>query len=380
MYRTTFLLLAMTGLLLFAEGQNSVRITISKLPDYHAEGSEVFIAGNFNGWNPHNHSYQFRKNAEGNLFIDLKLNAGSYEYKITRGSWEAVETKKGGAATTNRILKVDGDGMHQTIEVEEWADRFPSQPKKSTASSQVKIIDTAFLIPQLNRTRRVWIYLPADYSSSGKKYPVLYMHDGQNVFDDATSFAGEWGVDETLDNLGANKENCIVVAIDNGGIKRMNEYNSLDDQRFGKGEGNEYIDFIAKTLKPHIDKNYRTKKKKDDTFIAGSSMGGLISMYAVLRYPKVFGAAGVFSPSFQISPEIYTQIAEKGKKVKSRIYLFGGKLEGEAMVADILKVFEAMRKVSKSEIEVVIRAEGRHDEPTWRKEFPLFYTWLMKEN
>src|SRR4028118_338545 len=109
--------------------------------------------------------------------------------------------------------------------------------KKSTATRNVKIISTNFYIPQLNRYRRIWIYLPESYASSRKKYPVLYMHDGQNVFEDSTSFSGEWGVDETLDTLASKTSECIVVAIDNGGDKRMNEYAPYNMERFGKGEG-----------------------------------------------------------------------------------------------------------------------------------------------
>src|SRR6185436_17362584 len=97
------------------------------------------------------------------------------------------------------------------------------------------------------------LYLPKGYKQSKKRYPVLYMHDGQNLFDDSTSFSGEWKVDETLDLL---ENPCIVVGIDNGGLKRMNEYNPHDTEQFGKGEGHQYLEFIAKTLKPYIDKKY----------------------------------------------------------------------------------------------------------------------------
>src|ERR1044072_7522726 len=118
-----------------------------------------------------------------------------------------------------------------------------------------------------------------------KKQPhsFLYMHEGQNVFDDLTSFAGEWGVDETLDSIGNHSREMIVVAVDHGETKRINEYCPYDMEKYGKGEGDQYVDFLVKTLKPFIDKKYRTIKTKQNTFIAGSSMGGLISMYAILK-------------------------------------------------------------------------------------------------
>jgi predicted alpha/beta superfamily hydrolase len=201
------------------------------------------------------------------------------------------------------------------------------------------------------------------------------MHDGQNIFDDATSFSGEWGVDEFLDT--SRLRSCIVVAVDHGADKRINEYSPYDMERFGKGEGDAYADFLVQTLKPYIDKNYRTLKGRDNTFIAGSSMGGLISMYAILKYPKTFGGAGVFSPSFWIAPRIYDEIKEKGEKIKGKIYFYAGKQEGEVMVTDMLKAFEKMSDVSKARMTTVIRDDGKHTEATWRKEFPLFYSWLI---
>jgi predicted alpha/beta superfamily hydrolase len=365
--------------------QNSIQLQIKSLPLYHPSGSDIYIAGSFNGWNPQDEKFKFRHNADSSYSIELKLDAGTYEYKITRGGWDKVECKKGGAATANRVLKT---GDEETIEltIEEWVDRFPAVPKKSTASKNVQIIDTAFLIPQLKRTRRIWIYLPESYATSTKRFPVLYMHDGQNLFDDATSYSGEWGVDEYFDSLHKNARQYIVVGIDNGGTRRMNEYCpydfSLDNIAPGhphnKGEGGEYVDFIVKTLKPFIDKKYRTEKNKDNTAIAGSSMGGLISLYAILKYPKIFGAAGVFSPAFWVAPKIFDEIKSKGKKVLSKIYFYAGKQEGESMAPDMLKAYEAMTKVSKSKMQAIIRDDGKHNEATWRKEFPLFYEWALK--
>jgi predicted alpha/beta superfamily hydrolase len=353
--------------------QHTIKLEIKSLPAYHPSGADVYVAGSFNGWNPQDEKYKFQRKANGNYFINLKLDKGIYEYKITRGSWDKAECKKGGTGIENRSLKVETDATVE-LAIEEWADRLPAKPRVSTASKNVHIIDTAFLIPQLKRVRRVWIYLPENYRAN--RYPVLYLHDGQNVFDDATSYAGEWGVDEFLDS--AMLKSCIVVAVDHGGPKRINEYCPYDMEKFGKGEGNEYVDFLVKTLKPFIDKNYHTLKDKSHTFIAGSSMGGLISMYAVLKYPKVFGGAGVFSPAFWISgSKIFDDIKTKGKNVNSKIYFYCGKLEGETMVPDMLKAFEGMHKVSKSKMISVIRDEGKHNEATWRREFPQFYIWMQ---
>ena len=384
--KRVFILAVVLLTFFLSSSQRLVRFSISPLPG-QTLGDTMFIAGSFNSWNPADKNYRLQKDAsarlndsvgQGNYFLETKLADGMYEFKITGGSWTKVECRKNGADIQNRVLKLSSDTTIHAV-VEEWADHFTKKPRHSTASKNVHIIDTAFRMPQLNRVRRIWIYLPPDYNGSNSRYGVMYMHDGQNVFDDSTSFAGEWGVDELMDSISAKKKEMIVVGIDNGGGKRINEYCPYDMERFGKGEGVQYLEFLVKTLKPYIDKNYRTKKHKDDTYIAGSSMGGLISMYAVLKYPKVFGGAGVFSPAFWVGPKIFDDIEKKGKQVNSKIYFYCGGEENETMERDMVKAFEEMRSVSKSKMETSVRPEGKHTESVWREEFPLFYLWLVEK-
>ncbi|HPG11201.1 MAG TPA: alpha/beta hydrolase-fold protein, partial [Chitinophagaceae bacterium] len=140
----------------------------------------------------------------------------------------------------------------------------------------------------------------------------------------------------------------------------------------------EYLEFIVKDLKPYIDKHYRTRKNRQNTFIAGSSMGGLISMYAILKYPKVFGGAGVFSPAFWVNPEIQNYTKEYGKRVKGKIYFYAGKQESDEMVADMQEAYNSLKEVSKARLQIIINENGKHNETTWRNEFPEFYYWLMK--
>lgn len=381
----TFSFFIITLFTLSVTAQQKIRLEINSLPPNSPANSSIFIAGNFNGWNPQNKDYQFQKNEKG-YFLELSLNAGSYEYKLTRGGWNKVECSKEGKDVGNRMLNVDADASIE-LSVEGWKDLFASSsvPKKSTANKNVRILDTAFFIPQLNRKRRVWVYLPPSYTNSTQKYPVLYMHDGQNVFDDATSFSGEWGVDEAIDTLGSRTKECIVVGIDNGGDQRLSEYSPynfrlklLNSDTNIEAVGDKYVDFLVRTLKPYIDKKYRTLKKRENTFTAGSSMGGLISMYAVLKYPKVFGGAGVFSPAFWVGPKIFDDIRAKGKKVKAKIYFYAGDEEGETMVPMTIRAFNEMHRVSKSKMATVIRSGGKHNESRWSIEFPFFYEWMMK--
>lgn len=245
-----------------------------------------------------------------------------------------------------------------------------------SASANVHIIDTAFFMPQLGRTRRIWLYLPANYFTTRQRYPVLYMHDGQNLFDAQTSFSGEWGVDEMLDTM---KAECIVVGIDNGGVKRMTEYNPNDHPQQGKGEGKAYLQFIVKTLKPHIDKHYRTLKTKGSTAIAGSSMGGLISFYAGIYYPTVFGSVGVLSPSFWIAPQLRSELMRLSKKKYSgqQYFFYAGGKESATMVNDMLQIAELMDQSTKATVKISVAPEGQHNEYSWGQVFPEFYHWTI---
>ena len=352
-----------------------------KQPSLLHSMDNLYISGSFNLWNPGDKNYQLVTEKTGVSSITLSLPGGNYEYKFTRGNWIKGETNAEGKSISNRTLSLHADTTIM-VNIAGWNDDFKSNivsaEKKHTASVNVKIMDTAFYIPELQRSRRIWIYLPPEYSSSKKKYPVLYMHDGQNLFDNFTSYAGEWGVDEYLDSIfKSGQKEVIVVGIDNG-AKRMNEYNPWEFQDFGKGEGDLYVDFLVKNLKLYIDSNYRTLKDKRNTFIAGSSMGGLISLYAVLKYPQVFGGAGIFSPAFWTASEIDSTTLADSKKMNSKLFFYGGGKEGDSMIPDMQKIEKEIREKSKSPVKEMIDPDAKHNEAAWRKYFPYFYKWVIE--
>ena len=205
------------------------------------------------------------------------------------------------------------------------------------------------------------------------------MHDGQNLFDSYTAGFGEWGIDEVLDSLNSkNHKMAIIVGIDHGGDKRMTEYNPFSNERFGKGRGDEYVDFLAKTLKPYIDQKFRTKRSVKNTGVAGSSMGGLISLYAVAKYPRIFGKAGVFSPALWIAPEISNYLAENPLTAK-KIYFVAGELESNQMIPDMKSLSDQLLLygMNKKRIFFKASADGKHSEWFWHREFPQFYHWIM---
>ena len=142
----------------------------------------------------------------------------------------------------------------------------------------IEIIEEDYEIPQLKRRRRITALLPHDYHESKKKYPVLYLHDGQNLYDEQSPY-GNWAIDKSLAELSRSGfGDIIVIAIDHGGEDRINEYLPFNSTEYGKGQGKLYIQFLMETLKPYIDKNYRVLSDGLHTGIGGSSMGGLISL------------------------------------------------------------------------------------------------------
>jgi predicted alpha/beta superfamily hydrolase len=339
--------------------------------------SRLFLAGNFNGWNAADTLWQLRPDGRGAYSVNKELPKGTYQFKITRGSWQSVECTADGKSIDNRTRKVDGDTT-VVLDVAAWQDNFAPVEKQHTASPQVHILTEKFDMPQLGRQRRIWIYLPAGYAAGKRKYPVIYMHDGQNLFDAYTSGYGEWGLDELMDKM-PDQQESIIVGIDHGGDYRITEYDPYDS-KYGKGRGDDYVDFLVKTLKPYIDSHYRTESDPRHTTIAGSSMGGLISMYAALKYPEVFGNAGVFSPAFWIAaPQIYQYAQQQKLPAYSRIYFVCGDAESDSMVADMQKMADIIHTEGKDTVNapVVIIKGASHNEKQWNGDFPGFYAWLV---
>lgn len=253
---------------------------------------------------------------------------------------------------------------------------------KTTATKQIILLKKEFVFSEIsNVSHKIWIYLPPNYYQTTKKYPVIYMHDGQNLFDSTTSFAGEWEVDETLNTLfNTSKKGFIVVGIANGGEARLDEYTPWKNEKYGGGKGDYYINFLINTLKPHIDKHFRTKKQAKHTAIIGSSLGGLISYYGGLQYPKTFGKIGALSTSFWFSDKVYS-FTETTKKSKStKIYLLVGEKEGHNMVPDTQKIEQLLLQngFSSKNLKTKVHPKGEHNEAFWKSEFNDVITWLFK--
>ena len=355
-----------------------VTLVVDFLPAGTPANDNIFVAGSINGWNPGDPNFQLSQNNQGKLQIvlDAKPEGTVIEYKFTRGSWETVEKGINGEEIDNRIFTYgNNDTIHLTIL--NWRN---DGGDGSTASENVSVMSNDFYMPQLDKTRRIWIYLPPDYETSGKSYPVLYMHDGQNLFDASTSYAGEWEVDETLNTLFNNGIKVpIVVGIDNGGEARIDEYTPWSNPQYGGGGGENYAAFLTETLKPYIDQHYRTLQDRANTAIMGSSLGGIISHYSAINYQSVYSKAGIFSPSYWFSDSIYTFTEEHEKENSIRFYMMCGDNEGETTVTDMLSMAQLLKQsgFDSDDIKTVVIEGGEHNEKLWREQFKDAYLWLF---
>ncbi|MBF9237965.1 alpha/beta hydrolase [Hymenobacter sp. BT683] len=336
-------------------------------------------------WSPRNSAYRLAKSPDGTYQITLPASLGAVEYKFTRGSWATAEAGANKEPIANRKADLQQAAV-VTHEILNWSEPGQAVPKKHTASPQVQVLSEQFQIPELGRSRRVLVYLPADYAKKPKqRYPVLYMHDGQNVFDEATSYSGEWGVDETLDRLralGQDPSSCIVVAIDNDNQHRSDEYIPWRNTEIkAGGQGGAYVDFLARTLKPYIDARYRTRPDAAHTGIAGSSLGGLISVYAALKYPRVFGRVGAFSPAFWVCNDSLVAFAKTHPAAAAtRFYFVCGPKESETMLPLMTAWRDKLRAqgVPASNLSFHAPADGEHREWFWQREFPAAYQFLFR--
>ncbi|MGE8204639.1 alpha/beta hydrolase [Heyndrickxia sp. NPDC080065] len=248
------------------------------------------------------------------------------------------------------------------------------------------------VITPFDRKRTVRVHLPTNYhADSDKIYPVLYMHDGQNLFkDEDASYGISWGISEYLQE---SRIELIVVGIDcsSEGYKRLDEYSpwkssamseifSTEDKEIG-GEGKEYIDFIVHTLKPMIDHKYRTNP--DDTSMAGSSMGGLISTYAACAYPSIFRKIAAVSSAFWFNQnEIEDFIKNSDLSSIEKFYLdigtkeSTGSIDSQKYVESSKSVYRILKnKVKNSKF--VIAEDAIHNEKAWKKRVPSILSYLL---
>jgi len=374
-----------------------VRFVVVTPDTREAQPEEVYCSMSIDGWPEKGRALQ--RIAPHVYAAAGPLRAGSWvEYKFLREpSWETVEKGDDNQELANRRLAIKSDVREQVVlhRVTRWADRprltntsvefnEPGEGsplvRVSTLTGDIRM-HHLFHSPELKNARTIMVYLPPGYDDTpDQHYPVLYMHDGNNIFDAKTSATGvEWGVDETAQHLIVQDRirKIIIVGVFNT-PQRTKEYSPFEDPEFGGGFGDAYLEFIAATLKPFIDRTYRTLPGREHTGLAGSSLGGLVSLYGLFARPEVFGFAGAVSPAlWWARRKIFSFLRAARRPRPIKLWLDMGTDEGEAAgplveykkgPADCRRLVKALTDQG-YELEQDVRYEeiegGRHHELDW---------------
>jgi predicted alpha/beta superfamily hydrolase len=242
---------------------------------------------------------------------------------------------------------------------------------------------------RLGNTRDLLVYLPPSHGQPGRRFPVIYMHDGQNLFDAMTSFAGEWQVDETMQALAADGLEAIIVGLPNAGPARFDEYSPYRVPRLGGGRADLYLDFLLQEVKPAIDRDFATRPDPQYTGILGSSMGALVSLYGFFRRPGAFGLAGALSPALWVGGKAILGEIERSPKVDGRVYIDTGELERSrrrhatgnlVMRSDVGALAEILRQKGYRDGIDLLHVEdehGHHNEADWARRLPAALRFLL---
>ncbi|WP_426063724.1 alpha/beta hydrolase [Flavobacterium sp. DSP2-3-1] len=338
----------------------------------------VYISGNFNNWRTQDKEFVMQKIGNGSYHYKFPHDFDYPKvllYKFTKGDWSEVEIDSHGNRTENRsALAYTGV---QNEHVARWRKNW--LPYKQSYLPQVQLISDEFKIPQLNKIRKIWALLPHDYDNSSESYPVMYLQDAQNLFNETAEF-GNWEIDKKLAVMSEYKiGKIIIIAVEHAEEDRIKEYN-VGKTVLGKGQGKKYIRFVTDTLKPYVDSNFRTKKEREFTGIGGSSMGGLISIFSGLRNPETFGKLMIFSPSLWVVPELKID-ARKVNTTDTKIYLYAGGDESKTMIEHVKKFQDDLISShfieDRSQINLSINRQGKHSETYWSDEFPKAIEWLF---
>ncbi len=356
-----------------------------KAPDL-PPGEDVFVTGNhpqLGDWHPDKIRLVPDEKEPEYRIGKFELPHNSFiEYKFTRGSWDTEGLENNTFGTGNHTVLIDRDKT-LTHEITGWKDQLA---KEAAETINTRIIGTVKYHKKMTdghlKERDVIVWLPENYDANPeKRYPVLYMHDGQNVFDPMTSYTGvDWQADETASRLIKEKKmrEIIIVGIYNT-IDRLEEY-SLSPL------GKRYREFIIHHLKPFIDKNYRTLPDREHTATMGSSMGGLVSFLLVWYHSETFSKASCLSPSFIFRKNQAIKAVKKSPLPKHTIavYMDCGGIGGERLLhrgcKRMIRLLRCKGFFKRNQLHYSYYRNARHSEADWAKRLWRHFLWLYGIN
>ncbi len=271
-------------------------------------------------------------------------------------------------------------GMDVTSLIE-WHDYPLPVAAEPSVADAIGLRSARVYSPELRNYREVYAALPPGYSEGTDRYPVVYMHDGQNLFDPRTSYAGDWGLRESLGALAVQGTEAIVIGVANTGRRRRYEYSPFRDMLHGGGGGDRYLAFLVETVKPLVDGSFRTLPSRSHTVIAGSSLGGSLSLYGLYRHAGVFGAAAVQSPALWFAGRrLLRYVGERAVPAGARIHLDVGLEEGEGTVADARSLRDLLTAAGMEpgvDLSYMEEAGAGHNERAWGTRFRRALPFLL---
>jgi predicted alpha/beta superfamily hydrolase len=233
----------------------------------------------------------------------------------------------------------------------------------------------------LGNERPIYVWLPTSYAADDtRRYPVIYMQDGQNLFADELAFGREWQVDEHIERLAALGLEAVVVGIPNAGPERTAEYSPFVDANGQGGRGDAYVRFVIDQVMPLVQRRYRILESREGTGIMGSSLGALISLYAYFRHPERFGFVGAMSPALWFGDAALLKFIEQARHVDGRIYLDIGTEEGPEHVAHVHALHQILLKKGHRQGETLFYVEedyAGHDEEAWARRLRTALYFLL---
>ncbi|MCX7874905.1 MAG: alpha/beta hydrolase-fold protein [Melioribacteraceae bacterium] len=348
-------------------GQEKVKIKFEITTPKLDDSTKIFVAGNIEPlgfWRPD--KIQMKKISSDKWVYEFIANKNEQiEFKFTKGSWQTEALGNDLTIPRNNILIPTKDTIF-TKTILNWRDKFDFKVD-GQVTGKVDYYKN-FVIDGL-RSRNFFVWLPPNYENEkSKRYPVFYMHDGQNLIDPRTSNTFiDWRVDEVADSLIRTNEiePFILVGINNTD-DRANEYNNTE-------LGKLYMKLIVEKIKPFVDKNYRTLTDAKNTAVGGSSMGGLISMICAWEYPNVFYKAACFSPAFKINSIDYVRVVKNYNEPKKDLLIYidnGGKGLEAFLQPGVDSMIEALNQKGYEENKdyfVFIDEQAEHNEAAWAK-------------
>lgn len=369
----------------------------------------MYLAGTINGWNPADPEYILsgRSDTRWQIVIDEDLKGVTLGFKLTLGGWDREELDGNGNPIENRTLPlVDrsklAPGEKPVIEISVPEFRVPVPLSEQVRTSGIyRELQVTGDVRRLevrggagameNATRDLLVLLPPEYDAPKnreKRYPVLYMFDGQNLFEQLPGVAGEWNIDETATELmkRGKAKDAIIVGIPHAGENRISEYMAYDVYTGVEAQGDACMRWVIHEVMPRVNRAFRTKTDRESTAIGGASLGGMMALYGATRYADRFGSALVESmPAFGEST-ILDAIETKGRPEAIYFGVGGNEISTDpsddernatyvAFTKKLASRFEKM--IGAKRVKLVVADDASHNEDAWAERFEEAFTFLF---